>query len=45
MPQIEAMSVSGRTMTLIAVRTRKVSFMRCEMTDSFVDSSASTTSL
>ncbi len=45
MPNTLAMSVSGRTMTLMAVRMRNVSFRRWEMTASLVDSSASTTSL
>src|SRR6476469_8897037 len=45
MPKTLAMSVSGSTMTLIAVSTRKVSFSRWLMTASVVDSSASTTSL
>ena len=45
MPQIEAISVSGRKMTENAVRTRKISLERCAIADSFVDSSASTTSL
>ena len=45
MPQMLATSVSGRTITENAVRTRKVSLVRCAIADSFVDSSASTTSL
>ena len=45
MPQIEATSVSGRTITEIAVSTRKVSLVRCAIADSLVDSRPSTTSL
>ena len=45
MPNVEAMSVSGRITTLNAVRTRRTSLTRCESTDSFVDSRPSTTSL
>ena len=45
MPQIEAISVSGRKITENAVSTRKTSLERCAIADSFVDSSASTTSL
>ena len=44
-PKMLAMSVSGRSTTLAAVRIRNESFRRCESTDSFVDSSASMTSL
>ena len=44
-PKIPEISVSGSTMTLKMVSTRSTSFCRCEMTDSFVDSSPSTTSL
>ena len=43
--RFDAMSVSGRRMTDAAVRTRSESFSRCDSTDSFVDSSASATSL
>ena len=45
MPQRLAIRVSGRMMTLNAVSTRRMSLTRCEITDSFVSSSASTTSL
>ena len=45
MPQIEAISVSGRNITENAVRMRKISLERWEIADSFVSSSASTTSL
>ena len=45
MPQIEAISVSGRNITQNAVSMRKISLERCEITDSLVASSASTTSL
>ena len=45
MPQMLAIRVSGRMITLNAVSTRRMPFTRCEMTDSFVCSSASTTSL
>ena len=45
MPQIEAISVSGRKITQKAVRIRKISFERWAIADSFVSSSASTTSL
>ena len=42
---LEATSVSGRTITEMAVRTRKVSFVRWAIADSLVDSRPSTTSL
>ncbi len=45
MPKIPEMSVSGRMITLKTVRILRTSFCRCEITDSFVLSSASTTSL
>ena len=45
MPQMLATSVSGRTITEIAVRTRNTSLVRWAICDSFVLSSASTTSL
>ena len=45
MPQMLAIRVSGRTMTLIAVSTRRISLTRWLSTDSFVSSSASTISL
>ena len=45
MPKIEAMSVSGRMITLNAVSTRRTSLTRCDSSDSFVDSRPSTTSL
>ena len=45
MPQMLAIRVSGRTMTLIEVSTRRMSLTRWEITDSLVSSSASTTSL
>ena len=45
MPQMLATSVSGRTITEIAVSTRKVSLVRWAISASFVSSSASTTSL
>ena len=45
MPHRLAMKVSGSTITLKAVSTRRISLTRCEITDSFVSSSASTTSL
>ena len=45
MPNMLASSVSGRITTLKAVSTFSTSFTRCEITDSFVSSSASTTSL
>ena len=45
MPKMLAISVSGRKITEIAVRTRKISLVRCAIADSFVASSASTTSL
>ncbi|MEN3311733.1 MAG: hypothetical protein V7645_1062 [Actinomycetota bacterium] len=44
-PKIPEMSVSGSRITENTVRIRKTSFWRCEITDSFVLSSASTTSL
>ena len=44
-PKMLAMRVSGRRTTLTAVRIRNESLSRCERTDSFVDSSASMTSL
>jgi len=45
MPQMLAMRVNGRTMTLIEVSTRRMSLTWCDRTDSFVASSASMTSL
>jgi hypothetical protein len=45
MPKIPEISVSGSRITENTVRMRKTSFWRCEITDSFVLSSASTTSL
>ena len=45
MPQMLAIRVSGRITTLKAVSTRSTSLTRWESTDSFVTSSASTTSL
>ena len=45
MPKTLAISVSGSRIALKTVSTRRTSFWRCEITDSFVDSSASTTSL
>ena len=45
MPKMLASSVSGSSATLNAVRTRSDSFSRCDSTDSFESSSASTTSL
>jgi hypothetical protein len=44
-PKSPVTSVSGRIVTLITVRRRSTSFWRCEITDSLVDSSPSTTSL
>src|SRR4051794_20457231 len=44
-PQIEAISVSGRITTEIEVSTRSTLLSRCEISDSFVSSRASTTSL
>ena len=44
-PEDAVISVSGSIVTLMIVSRRSTSFWRCEMTDSFVDSSASTTSL
>ena len=44
MPQMLATSVSGSTITLIEVRTRRMSLTRWLMTDSFVASRASTVS-
>ena len=44
-PQMLAIRVSGRTMTLIEVSTRRMSLTRWEITDSLVSSSASATSL
>ena len=41
MPKMLAMSVSGSSTTLTAVRIRNESFSRCDSTDSLVDSSAS----
>ena len=45
MPNRLASRVRGRITTLNAVSTFSTSFTRCEITDSFVSSSASTTSL
>ena len=45
MPKIDAISVSGRMITLKAVSTRRTSLTRCEIADSLVSSSPSTTSL
>ena len=45
MPQMLAISVSGSTITQNAVSTRNVSLVRWAIADSFVSSSASTTSL
>src|SRR5689334_21006489 len=45
MPQMLAMSVSGSRITETEVSTRSTLFRRCVITDSFVSSSASTTSL
>lgn len=45
MPQIVPISVSGSMITLNAVSTRRMSFRRCDRTDSFVASRPSTTSL
>ena len=45
MPAIDAMRVSGSTITLNAVSTRRTSLTRWEITDSLVSSRASTTSL
>jgi len=44
-PKMLASRVSGSRMALKVVSTRRTSFWRCEITDSFVDSSPSTTSL
>ena len=44
-PKTLATRVSGSRMALKTVSTRRTSFWRCEITDSFVDSSPSTTSL
>ena len=44
-PRSRRSSVSGSTITEIAVSTRKVSLVRCAIWDSFVDSRPSTTSL
>src|SRR5204863_83127 len=43
--KIPEMSVSGSRITLTTVSTRSTSFWRWEITDSFVSSNASTTSL
>ena len=45
MPQRLAISVAGRKTMLKTVRIRSTSLNRCESTCSFVDSSASLTSL
>jgi hypothetical protein len=45
MPNALAISVSGRKISEIAVRTWKVSLVRCAIADSLVDSRPSTTSL
>ncbi len=45
MPKKPVISVSGSRITENTVSTRKTSFCRWEITDSFVSSSASTTSL
>ena len=44
-PKKPVISVSGSSTTEKTVRMRSTSFWRCEITDSFVVSSASTTSL
>src|SRR5262249_20268275 len=45
MPKTPVISVRGSRTTEKIVSTRRMSFWRCEITDSFVSSSASTTSL
>ena len=45
MPKKPVINVSGSSTTENTVRMRNTSFWRCEMTDSFVSSSASMTSL
>ena len=45
MPKTLVISVSGSIVTLMSVSSRRTSFWRCEITDSFVCSSASATSL
>src|SRR5262249_38058231 len=44
-PKIPGIRVSGRRMTLTTVRMRSTLFWRCAITDSFVPSRPSTTSL
>ena len=44
-PKMPEIRVNGSKTTLKTVRIRSTSFCRCEITDSFVLSSASTTSL
>src|SRR5262249_10998600 len=44
-PQMLAIRGRGRTMTVIEVRTRRMSLRRCVITDSFVSSRATITSL